>query len=92
MSYIIPETLERALHAALEYFGGGEESEDNGIIVEQISTGLLMLETAVEIEDGEAKRVQMETVRNIVQNLHLCKIAETGSDLFHHAVPATQVG
>lgn len=82
-----PDALLEELDAALEYFGTTENDDpDSLVLLEQISTAVLMVEGVREIEDVEITSRQLQTVSSIVQNLHLFKIAETGSDLLGRTV------
>jgi len=83
MNFLNPETLYRELEAALIYFDEAEgDSDEKGVILEQISGMILMLEATKNLDIEELKIKQLEMVRDNVQNLQLVKIAETGTDFF----------
>lgn len=87
MNFLNPDVLCKELDAALIYFDTcGGDPEENGIILEQITAAILMVESSKDLDDEEVKLKQLETVRSVVQNLHLFKIADTGTDLLNMAV------
>lgn len=83
------DELALELEMALEYFAtSGEDPIENETILEQITATRLILEGLRDLLDGEERSRQLSAVVNVVQNLHLCKIAETGTDLLGNAVSA----
>ncbi len=88
-----PDALLEELDAALKYFGATENDDpDNLVLLEQISTAVLMIEGVREINDVEIAGRQLQAVSSVVQNLHLFKIAETGTDLLGRAVAGVVAG
>ena len=81
MSFMDPKTLFKELDAALIFFDALNFEEDvKSVVLDQITGAIIMVESSLAISSEEIRTKQLETVRDMVQNLQLFKIAETGSD------------
>lgn len=76
------DALGEELNAAFKYFGESEKDDLNNTLLGQITRAVSMVKESSKIQNNEVRNKQLKTVSIVIQNLHMFKIAETGTDLF----------